>query len=107
MNAWRVLIVAAGLVGVYQPEARARQPQTYPLAEAVQPGDCLRVRLEMKLEGEMRVRRLDKGEALALTALAVHEYPERVLSVGKDGVPDKAARFYETAKAVITVAGSA
>ena len=104
MSAWRVLIVAAVLAGLYQTEAKARDPQTYPLAEAVQPGDCFRVRLDMSLDGEMTVQRGDKPAKLPLKAAAAHEYPERVLSVGKDGVPDKAARVYETARATITVA---
>jgi hypothetical protein len=105
MSAWRVLIIAASLFGVFQSGARAREPQTYPLAESVQSGDCFRIRLDMKLEGEMRVERRDKMESLPLKAAATHEYPERVLSVGKDGVPDKAARVYETARASITVTG--
>src|SRR5262249_49374137 len=104
MSAWRVLIVAAVLAGPSRTEAKARAPQTYPLAEAVQPGDCFRVRLDMSLDGEMTVQRGDKPAKLPLKAAAAHEYPERVLSVGKDGVPDKAARVYETARATITVA---
>ena len=84
MNAWRVLIVAAVGVFLYRPVAQARDPQTYPLAEAVQPGDCFRVRLDMSLDGEMTVQRGDKPAKLPLKAAAAHEYPERVLSVGKD-----------------------
>jgi hypothetical protein len=103
MSAWRLMMVAVGLIGL-APASRAAE--MYPLAETVQPGDCVRVQLEMKLNGELRVQRLDKTEKLELKAVGSHDYPERILSVGKDGVPDKTARVYETAKATITVGGS-
>ena len=96
------MIVAVGLVGLTA-EARA---DTYPLAENVQIGDCFRVQIDMKLNGELRVQKLDKTDTLELKADARHEYPERVLNVGKDGVPDKTVRVYETAKATISVSGS-
>src|SRR5207253_1693803 len=96
--------VVALLLGLV-PAGRAAE--TYSLAETVQPGDCFRVQLDMNLNGDMRVQRLDKSESLKLQAVATHEYPERILSVGKDGVPDKSARVYATAKATITVAGLA
>ncbi len=102
MSAWRLVIVAVGLVGLAA-EVRA---DTYPLAETVQPGDCFRVQIDMKLNGELRVQKLDKTETLELKAVARHEYPERILSVGKDGVPDKTVRIYETAKATISVSGA-
>jgi hypothetical protein len=101
MSAWRVLIVAAGLLGLV-PASRA---ETYPLAEPVQPGDCFRIQLDMNLNGEMRIQKRDQAGTLKLQAAGTHEYPERILSVGKDGVPDKTARVYETAKATITVEG--
>jgi hypothetical protein len=40
-----------------------------------------------------------------LEAKAVHDFPERVLSVGPNGLPDKTARTYENAKAVFHVDG--
>ena len=102
MSAWRLMIVAVGLIGV---GSTSRAAETVPLVEAVQPGDCFRIQLDMKLDGELRVQRQDATQKLELKAVAAHEYPERILSVGKDGVPDKSARVYETAKATITVAG--
>jgi hypothetical protein len=84
--------------------ATSAQAQTYPLAESPQPGDCSRLRLAMKLTGQMRVIQ-EEGEAkLKLSAQATHEFIERVLAV-KDGLPDKAARVYEQAKADIRVEG--
>src|SRR5262249_22100359 len=103
MSAWRVLIVAAVCVSLYLPVAQTRDPQTYPLAEAVQPRDCFRVRLDMKLDGEMTVQRLNKPAKLWLNAAGLHEEPEHGRSVRKNGVPDKAARVYEAAKATISV----
>src|SRR5206468_7046073 len=38
-----------------------------------------------------------------LQARAEHEFPERILAVGAKGLPEKSARVYEAAKAVITV----
>ena len=98
MSAWRLMIVAVGLIGL----AAEAHADTYPLVETVQPGDCFRVQLDMKLNGELRVQKLDKTDTLELKAVAHHEYPERILSVGKDGVPDKTVRLYEAAKATIT-----
>ena len=103
MSAWRLVMVAVGLISL-APASRAAE--LYPLTEAVQPGDCVRVQLEMKLNGELRIQRLDKMDKLELKAVGSHVYPERILSVGKDGVPDKTARVYETARATITVGGS-
>jgi hypothetical protein len=103
MSACRQVIVAVGLIALIPASSSA---ETFPLAETVQPGDCFRVQLDMKLNGELRVPKGDGMGKLELKAVATHEYPERVLSVGKDGVPDKATRVYETAKATITVGGN-
>jgi len=56
----------------------------------------------MKLTGEMRINRDGKSVPLKLTAAAMHEFPERVLIVGKNNLPQKSARIYESAKAEIT-----
>src|SRR5262249_4475286 len=76
--------------------------QTYSLAEAPQPGDCFRIQLQMKLTGEMRINRDDKSIPVKLIAAATHEFPERILIVGKNGLPQKSARIYQSAKAEIT-----
>jgi hypothetical protein len=78
--------------------------QTASLAETVKAGDCFRYRLEMKLSGAMKVHSDGKAVPIKLTATASHAFPERVLAVNKDGLPERVARVYESAKAVI-VAG--
>jgi hypothetical protein len=83
--------------------AAGASAQTYSLNEAVKAGDCFRVRLEMGLKGEIKVSRDGKPATLALTALATHEFPERVLAVGDRGLVEKSARVYETATATIKV----
>jgi hypothetical protein len=98
MSAWRVL----GTVGLLLAVAPAGRGQTCMLAETVKAGDCFRVTLDMKLSGEMRIRKDDRTVPMKLEAAAQHEYPERVLAVGTGGVVQKTARKYETAKAVIT-----
>jgi hypothetical protein len=102
MAAWRT--VGAGLVLFAL--AQAGWAQTYHLAETVQADDCFRTRLELTLTGEIRVARGDgKRAGLPLTAKATHEFAERVLAAGADGLVGKSARVYETAAAVITVDG--
>ena len=83
----------------------AGRAETYLLNETVKPGDCFSVRLDMKLTGHMKVQRNGQTATLKLTASATHEFPERVLAVGVSGLPEKAARHYDSAKAVITVDG--
>src|SRR5262249_53070927 len=77
--------------------------QTVSLVENVRAGDCFRVHIDMSLNGELRVSREGKPAALKLEASATHEFPERILSVGTDGIPEKSARVYETAKAGISI----
>jgi hypothetical protein len=81
--------------------------QTYSLAEPVKAGDCARLKLEMSLSGELRVHKDDKPAPIKLEAAATHEFAERVLTVGKTGLPEKSARAYDVARAVITVGGNA
>src|SRR5438094_569237 len=77
--------------------------QPYPLSETSQPGNCFRIHLHMSLSGEMRVNKDGKTVPLKLEAAAEHEFSERTLNVSSDGTPEKTARAYEKAKAVITV----
>ncbi len=97
----RRLFIAAAVFLVTAPAGRC---QTYLLAEPVQVGDCFHVTLDMKLTGEIRVRKGNELVKLKLSAEGSHEFPERVLAVA-DGLAQKVARLYETAKAVITVDG--
>jgi hypothetical protein len=99
MCAWRVW----GTVGLLLALTPAGWGQTCTLAETVQAGDCFEIQLDMKLSGEMRVRKEDKTVPLKLEAVANHAYPERILAVSAGGDVQKTARLYETAKATITV----
>ncbi len=83
--------------------APAGRAQTCNLAEPVKAGDCFRIKLDMKLTGEMRIQKASGTVPLKLEASASHEYPERVLQVGTTGAVQKTARVYETARAVIAV----
>ena len=99
MGAWRIL---ASLV-ILLAAASLGQAQTYSLAEPIKKDDCFRIHLEMSLTGEMQVYKEGKPVPLKLTATATHQFPERILSLGSAGLPDKSARSYETARAIVTV----
>jgi hypothetical protein len=86
--------------------ASATPCQNYLLTETVQAGDCFHVSLDMKLAGDIHVRKGDTSTNLKVTATGSHEYPERVLSIA-DGLAQKTARLYETAKAIVTISGEA
>jgi hypothetical protein len=77
--------------------------QPYTLAEVVKADDCYRYHLDMSLAGELKVNRDGKAVAIKLTAPATHEFPERILKVGDNGLPEKSARVYEKAHAAIGV----
>lgn len=99
MSAWRVV----GTIGLLVAATPLSWAQNCTLSETPKAGDCFKIQLEMKLSGEMRIRKDDKTVPLKQEASAVHEYTERVLVVGRDGSIEKTARLYETAKASITV----
>jgi hypothetical protein len=77
--------------------------QTYSLSENPHVGDCFRIQLTMSLDGEIRVSRDGKRLPLKLEASANHVFPERVLSVAPEHLPNKTARVYDTARATITL----
>ena len=83
--------------------ASAASAQTFTLAEDLKAGDCVRVRMDMRLEGEIRISRDGKQVPLSENATASHEFAERILIVDKAGLSEKSARRYATAKATITV----
>lgn len=83
--------------------ARDGWAQPYLLSETTQPGNCFHIHVDMSLSGEMRVNKEGKAVSLKLGATATHDFPERILHVASDGLPDKSARVYEKAKAVISV----
>lgn len=99
MSAWRVL----GTMGLLLAATPSSWAQKCTLRETPQAGECFKIQLDMKLSGEMRIRKDDKIIPLKLEAVAAHHYPERILIVGQDGSVQKTARIYETAKASITV----
>ncbi len=100
MFARRVFTAAAVLLAF----TSAVRSETYLLAEPAQAGDCFHVQLDMKLAGEIRVRKGDQSVKLKLTAMGTHGYAERVLAVA-DNLASKSARIYVNAKAVIGVNG--
>jgi hypothetical protein len=83
--------------------AGAVSAQTVALTEEIKAGDCFRIRLEMKLTGEMRVNQNGKQTSLTESASATHEFDERAVFVDKTGNMVKSARRYSTAKADIVI----
>lgn len=65
-------------------------------------GDGWHVALDMKLTGKIKLRDAEKVVALDLKAEAKHDFEERVLTV-TEGKPTSVGRFYNTAKADITL----
>jgi hypothetical protein len=102
MVAWRSLL---GLVLVLI-AAPVLWAETYPLAEEVKAGDCCRYKLEMTLSGELRFYKDDKFVPVKLSAKATHQFPERVLAAGKNGLAERTARVYDSAAVEITVGGN-
>jgi hypothetical protein len=99
MAGWRTLagvLIAAAV-------ADTGRAQTHSLTEAPPAGKYFHVRLHMKLAGEMRFRQESKWSSLKQQATAEHDFLERVLDVGPGGLARKAARYYRTAKASISV----
>jgi hypothetical protein len=99
MATWRTL---ASLVAALAVTAAARA-QTYPLKEEPLAGTYTHVKLSMALAGEMKVQQEGKEQILKESATAAHEYVERVLVDGADGVADKTVRSYKNAHVAITV----
>lgn len=99
MRTWRTLASVAVLLAA----ARTGAAQTYPLTEKVKAGDCFRYQLRMELTGKLKITQGDKASELPLAATAAHEFPERVLAAGDNGLPEKTARVYDKAQASIKV----
>ena len=86
----------------------AARADSVPLIESIKPDDAFKISLSMKLNGEMVVVQGGKTSNLKLTASAEHRFRERVLAVQSSGpLPTKVARFYDDARAMINVDGSA
>jgi hypothetical protein len=99
MAIWRVLASAAIILSAVS----TGRAQTYSLAETLQLGDCFHFRLVMTIKGEIHVTKNGKPDTLPLAATARHGFSERVLALDAKGLPQKAARSYESANAVIAV----
>jgi hypothetical protein len=99
MAAWRFL----GTIGLLLAITSAGWSQSCALTETPQAGECFKIQLDMKLAGEMRLRKDNKVIPLKLEATAIHEYPERIMVVAPGGIVQKTTRLYEKAKATITV----
>lgn len=100
MAIWRGLASAAIILLA----TRIGSAQTYSLVETPKAGDCFRIHLEMTLKGEIQVSGEAKPSSLPLQAHGEHDFPERILAINSKGLPEKSARLYESAKAIITVA---
>ncbi len=99
MISWRLL----GTLGCMLAGAAPVVAQSVPLAEAVKPGDCFRVQLDMTLKGQMQGQGEQGPRTIPLEATAALTYTERILAGGSGPVVDKTARLYEIAKATIQV----
>src|SRR5713101_6641681 len=99
MVLWRLLASAA----ILSIAPQTGSAQTYSLTETPKVGDCFRIHLEMKLQGEMRVGAEGKPTTIPLEAHAEHDFSERILALNPKGLPEKSGRIYETAKASIKV----
>jgi hypothetical protein len=99
MKAWRSLaILAAALVW-----AGTASAQSHSLREKDLTNCHFQITLKMNLKGEMIIQQEGKQSKLNQTAEATHDYVERVLVEGEQGMIGRAARFYKTAQVVYTV----
>jgi len=99
MVSWRVL----GTIGCLLLAAGHGWAQSATLAEPIAAGDCFEIKLNMKLTGEMRFLKLGDTITLKMEASGNHQLHECVLQMGATGLPDKSARVYDKAEAVIMV----
>jgi hypothetical protein len=98
MAAWRTL----GTWLIVLSTATTAWGQSYSLTEKLDDGTCARYQLIMNLTGDMTVVKDDKPVALKLTATATHHFAERLMHI-TGALPQKSARIYEMATAVIQV----
>ena len=101
MAAWRNLAAALVALVVVQ----TGWTQTYQLSETAQAGDCFRLRLDLTVSGDINFSKDGKQLTLKQEVSAMHEFPERVMSVSMTGLPDKVARVYEKARSSVSING--
>ncbi|MFQ3592763.1 MAG: hypothetical protein SNJ82_06170 [Gemmataceae bacterium] len=75
------------------------------LSEQVKPSDCFLYSLEMKLEGELRIKKQTGPARLKLKANAQHRFSERVLA-SSSAIATRTVRHYEQAKVTIDLQGN-
>jgi hypothetical protein len=99
MMSWRsvVCVVFAGLSPVWGQEVD--------LTEQVKPADCFAYTLEMKLQGELHIKKETGPSNLKLEASAKHQFTERVLS-SADATVSRAVRHYDSVGVAINVGGN-
>jgi hypothetical protein len=73
------------------------------LSETTKKGECSHILLHMDLTGDMRATRDGKQVPLKMSASAVHEFNQKILALNEKGMPNKAACFYDQAKATVNV----
>jgi hypothetical protein len=83
--------------------AGSARAQSYSLAEASQAGTCYRIELTMSLTGKLKVLVDEQEKTLQESASATHQYFERILETGTDGIPTKSGRLYKEAQVCIIV----
>jgi hypothetical protein len=71
------------------------------LEEKLKPGEQIHHRIDLAVSGKMTT---DKGEQ-PLSGRAALQFPQRVLEIGKDGLPSKVLRYYGGARAKFNIAG--
>jgi hypothetical protein len=100
MLSWR-LVGWLALVGVTPAWA-----QGVDLTEQVKPSDCFTYSLEMKLDGELRIKKETGPATLKLKATAQHQFHERVLA-SVSASATRTVRHYDQAKVAIDLQGNA
>jgi hypothetical protein len=98
MATWRSL----GTLVVILAGAATAQAQTYLLKEASLAGKYLHVKLHLSLTGELKIQQEDKFSPLKQTAVADHDFLERVLEAEDAGPAKKVLRVYKQGTAEIT-----
>jgi hypothetical protein len=96
-----------GIVAVAFLAAGVAHADTYSLSEPPPANESFAIHLSLNLTGQINVNQDGQPSKLKLTAQAEHGFRERVLAVSKEGpLVTKAARYYDDARAAITVDGS-
>jgi len=78
--------------------------QAIDLSEQVKPSDCFLYTLEMKLQGELRIKKETGPATLKLKAHAQHRFSERVLA-STSATATRTVRHYEQAQVTIDLEG--